>query len=119
MGPAPRSSSGGSVMRRAFLVLAAAAVIVSCCVFWVTPSSASTSSSTSTPVVTFGPSDARSVAVLSGQPGYKNSYWWDHTALTVAVRSGGNARLSELGAIHDAIALWQSALASRFPRISL
>ena len=37
------------------------------------------------PSVIFGPSDADSVEVYSGMTGYKNSFWWDHTNLTVAV----------------------------------
>ena len=30
-------------------------------------------------VVSYGSSDAQSLAVLSGLPGYKNVFWWDHS----------------------------------------
>lgn len=71
------------------------------------------------PLVTMGPSDADSVAVLSALPGYKNSYWWDHTDLTVAVLAAPNLDPQMVRAIHDAVATWRTVLASRLPIVSL
>lgn len=77
------------------------------------------------PVVTFGPSDAVSIPLLSGTY-YVNDkmagglpYWWDHTALTAAVQAAPSADAGDVQAIHDAIALWSSVLASRLPEVSL
>lgn len=71
------------------------------------------------PAFTYGPSDAVSVAVLSGVPGYKNSFWWDHTDLTVTVRAGSSVDADKLQAMHDAIGVWSEVLASGIPEISL
>ena len=77
------------------------------------------------PVVSYGPSDADSISLLAGSY-YVNSkmagglpYWWDHTDLTVAVRSGPTTDAEDVQAVHDAIALWSSVLAARLPEISL
>src|SRR5205085_11933260 len=69
------------------------------------------------PSVTFGPSDADSVAVYSGI--YKNSFWWDHTNLTVAVSAAPNTDPVLVQAIHDAIETWRTVLANRLPMVSL
>src|SRR3954471_12967999 len=66
-----------------------------------------------------GPSDAESVAVLSGVPGYKNAFWWDHANLTVAVRGSANSDPIKLQAMRDAIEIWHEVLADRIPQITL
>ena len=71
------------------------------------------------PVFVYGPSDADSIAVLSGLPGDKNSYWWDHPNLTVAVQAAPNVDPAKLQAIHDAIQAWSTTLATLLPQISL
>jgi hypothetical protein len=77
------------------------------------------------PVVSFGPSDADSIALLSGAY-YVNSnqagglpFWWDHTELTIAVLTAPNVDPDNVQALHDAIAVWSSVLADRLPDISL
>ena len=74
---------------------------------------------TDEPPVIFGPSDADSVEVYSGMTGYKNSFWWDHTDLTVAVSAAPNTDPLLLSAIHDAIETWRTVLADRLPIVSL
>ena len=76
-------------------------------------------------VVAFGQSDALSIPLLAGSY-YVNSkmagslpYWWDHTNLTVAVAAAPTTDSEDVAAIHSAIALWSSVLASRLPGISL
>lgn len=66
------------------------------------------------PVVTFGPSDAQSIAVFSGLPGFKNSYWWDHTHLTVSVRAGNSVDAVKLQALRDAVEVWRTELNASF-----
>lgn len=73
----------------------------------------------STTVYLTGPSDAESVAVLSGIPGYKNAFWWDHANLTVAVRGSGNSDPVKLQAMRDAIEIWHEVLADRIPQVTL
>jgi hypothetical protein len=71
------------------------------------------------PVFVYGPSDADSIAVLSGTPGDKNLFWWDHSNLTIAVRAAPNADIAKLQALHDAIGVWSTTLAIMLPQISL
>lgn len=81
------------------------------------------------PVVSYGPSDAESLELTTATywgPASKNGdfpngacCWWDHTNLTIAVRAAPNALPENVQAMHDAIALWRSVLASRLPEISL
>jgi hypothetical protein len=71
------------------------------------------------PVFVYGPSDADSIAVLSGLPGDKNQFWWDHPNLTVAVRAAPNADGAKLQALHNAIGVWSTTLAILLPEISL
>ena len=81
------------------------------------------------PAVSFGPSDADSIELLTGTywgPPSKDddfpegaAYWWDHTDLTIAVRAAPDARPADVQAMHDAIAVWSSVLAARLPEISL
>jgi hypothetical protein len=68
------------------------------------------------PVVTYGSSaaDTTSVAVLSGLPGYKNSFWWDHTNLTVSVRASNSVDTDKLNALYAAITVWHHKLESEF-----
>ena len=66
------------------------------------------------PVVAYGPSDAQSVAVLSGLPGYKNVFWWDHANLTVSVRAGESVEPNNLQALHDAVQIWTKTLDDEF-----
>jgi hypothetical protein len=66
-----------------------------------------------------GPSDAESIAILSGQPGFKTSYWWDRPNLTVAVRGSANSDPVKLQAMRDAIEIWRSTLAERLSQVSL
>jgi hypothetical protein len=66
------------------------------------------------PVVSYGSSDAQSVAVLSGLPGYKNEFWWDHSNLTVSVRAGESVDPDKLQALRDAIQIWRTTLADEF-----
>lgn len=77
------------------------------------------------PIVVFGASDADNIALLTGSF-YINEaqaaslpFWWDHTDLTVSVQSTVNDDPGNVQAIHDAIALWNSVLATRLPGISL
>lgn len=89
----------------------------------------SSSSAASEPAVSFGPSDAESIALTTATywgPASKDGdfpngacCWWDHTNLTIAVRAAPNALPENVQAMHDAIALWSSVLASRLPEISL
>jgi hypothetical protein len=65
-------------------------------------------------IVTYGASDAQSVAVLSGLPGYKNAFWWDHTDLTVSVRAGEAVDAAKEQALRDAIELWSNVLDDEF-----
>jgi hypothetical protein len=71
------------------------------------------------PVFVYGASDADNVAVLSGVPGYKNVFWWDHPNLTVAVRAAGNVDPAHVTAMHSAIQVWSATLAILLPEISL
>ena len=71
------------------------------------------------PAVTFGSSDADSIEVYSGMNGYRNSFWWDHTDLTVAVKAAPNTDPQMVSAIHDAIETWRTVLATRLPIVSL
>ena len=71
------------------------------------------------PAVIFGLSDADSVQVYSGMAGYKNSFWWDHTNLTVAVSAAPNTDPVLLEAIHDAVETWRTVLASQLPIVSI
>jgi hypothetical protein len=71
------------------------------------------------PAFVYGSSDADSVAVLSGLPGYKNAFWWDHTNLTVAVRASASVDQEKFQAMRDAIGVWTTTLASQIPQISL
>ena len=71
------------------------------------------------PAVIFGPSDADSVEVYSGMTGYKNSFWWNHTNLTVAVSVPHNADPVLVDAIHDAIETWRTVLVLRLPIVSI
>jgi hypothetical protein len=71
------------------------------------------------PVFVFGASDAESIAVESGSHYNMNFYWWDHPNLTVAVRAAPNVDPAKLQAVHDAIAVWSSILATQIPEISL
>jgi hypothetical protein len=75
------------------------------------------------PVVSFGASDADSIAIYSGlfnqSGGPGTPFWWDHTDLTVAVVAAPNVNPSLLHAIHDGIATWSTVLASRLPIVSL
>jgi len=71
------------------------------------------------PAFVYGPSDAESVAVLSGVAGYKNSFWWDHANLTVAVRASSSVDADKFQAMRDAIGVWSELLASEIPEISL
>jgi hypothetical protein len=75
--------------------------------------------SASATVYETGPSDAASIAIYSGQPGWKNTFWWDHPNLTVAVRGAANSDPAELQAMRDAIEIWRSTLAERFPQVSV
>ncbi|MGV8850327.1 MAG: hypothetical protein ACOH16_12375 [Propionibacteriaceae bacterium] len=78
------------------------------------------------PVVRYGASDARSIALLSGSL-YVNSkmaggglpFWWDHSDLTATVLSAPTTDAEDVAAVHDAIALWRSVLAARLPGVSL
>ena len=70
-------------------------------------------------VVSYGSSDASSVAGPSGLPGYKNIFWWDHTNLTVSVRAGESVDADKLQALHDAIEIWRKDSRSRVPRNDL
>ena len=76
-------------------------------------------------VVSFGPSDARSISLLAGSY-YINSkmagslpFWWDHTNLTVAVATAPTTDPEDVAAIHRAIALWSLVLARSLREISL
>jgi hypothetical protein len=69
------------------------------------------------PIVNFGPSDALSVEVYGGL--YKNSFWWDHSNLTVAVSAAPDVDPLLKKAIHDAIETWRTLLADRLPIVSL
>src|SRR5688572_6405537 len=53
-------------------------------------------------------SDAESILILHP---FRNSYWWDHTNLTVAVRAAPNVDPALLEAAHDAIDTWNNFLA--------
>ena len=66
------------------------------------------------PVVSYGPSDAQSVSVLSGLPGYKNVYWWDHSNLTVAIRASESVDSDKLQALRDGLQIWTATLADEF-----
>ncbi len=77
------------------------------------------------PVVSYGPSDADSIALLAGSF-YVNSnmagslpFWWDHTNLTVAVQSAPTTDADDVEAARNAIALWSKVLKDRLPDISL
>lgn len=74
-------------------------------------------------LVSYGPSDAESVDVLSGlydqSGGPGTSFWWNHTDLTVAVFAAPDADPQLVQAIHEAIATWSSVLESRLPIVSL
>jgi hypothetical protein len=85
-----------------------------CCIVAGFIATGSTSATAEVPVVSYGPSDAHSVAVLSGLPGYKNVFWWNHAHLTVSVRAGASVDGDNLQALHDAIEIWRSALADEF-----
>jgi len=100
-------------MRRSLSVWVAAAVAVVGLVAATGPATADE------PTFDTGASDASSIAIFSGLPGYKNVFWWDHSDLTVAVRAASNVDPDKLQAIHDAIAVWSSTLASEIPEISL
>jgi hypothetical protein len=77
-------------------------------------------------VVSYGPSDADSIALLAGTY-YVNAaqaagglpFWWDHTDLTVAVQSAPTTNPDSVQAARDAIAVWNSVLAEQLPGISL
>jgi hypothetical protein len=56
-------------------------------------------------------SDADSLAVLHA---YYPGYWWDHTDLTVAVKTAPNVDPAFIAAIRDAIATWDSVLRAEF-----
>ena len=71
------------------------------------------------PVFVYGPSDADSIAVLSGFDYNRNLYWWNHPNLTVAVRAAPNVDAAKLQAVRAAIAVWSTVLAVRLPEISL
>ena len=95
-------------MRRLPLLLAAAAMLVG-----------SATAAADDPIFIYGSSDADSIEVFSGLPGYKNSFWWDHPNLTVAVHTAPNVDAAKLEAIRDAIEVWRAALATQLPEISL
>jgi hypothetical protein len=56
-------------------------------------------------------SNAEGLEILSN---YYPGYWWDHTALTIAVQAHPNAADEQLDAIHDAIATWDAVLRDCF-----
>jgi hypothetical protein len=56
-------------------------------------------------------SNAEGLEILSN---YYPGYWWDHTALTIAVQAHPNAIDEQLDAIHDAIATWDAVLRDCF-----
>lgn len=74
-------------------------------------------------LVSYGPSDADSIVILSGlydqTGGPGTPFWWDHADLTVAVSAAPGAEPQLVEAIHDAIATWSSVLQSRLPIVSL
>ena len=49
----------------------------------------------------------RGLEILSN---YYPGYWWDHTALTIAVQAHPSATAEQLDAIVDAIATWSATL---------
>jgi hypothetical protein len=105
---------GGLKLRRFRLsVVGATCVAAAAFTFAVLPAGASE------PIVAFGPSDAGSVAVFSGIPGYKNAFWWDHSNVTVEVRAAQNVDPVKVSAIRDAIRVWSETLSSRLPQVSL
>jgi hypothetical protein len=59
----------------------------------------------------FPESNAEGLEILSN---YYPGYWWDHTALTIAVQAHPNAADEQLDAIHDAIATWDAVLRDCF-----
>jgi hypothetical protein len=77
------------------------------------------------PVVTYGPSDANSIPLLTGtfmvNPKMAGGlpFWWNHTDLTATVLSAPTTDAEDVQAVHDAIALWSSVLAARLPGVSL
>jgi hypothetical protein len=56
-------------------------------------------------------SNAEGLEILSN---YYPGYWWDHTALTIAVQAHPKATDEQLDAIHDAIATWDAVLRDCF-----
>jgi len=56
-------------------------------------------------------SNAEALEILSN---YYPGYWWDHTALTIAVQAHPKATDEQLDAIHDAIATWDAVLRDCF-----
>jgi hypothetical protein len=56
-------------------------------------------------------SNADGLEILSN---YYPGYWWDHTALTIAVQAHPKAIDEQLDAIHDAIATWDAVLRDCF-----
>jgi hypothetical protein len=56
-------------------------------------------------------SNAEALEILSN---YYPGYWWDHTALTIAVQAHPKASDEQLDAIHDAIATWDAVLRDCF-----
>jgi len=79
----------------------------------------STPAAADEPVFVYGLSDADSIVVLSGLPGGKNQFWWDHPNLTIAVRVAPNADGAKVQAVHDAIQVWTTTLMAQMPEISL
>jgi hypothetical protein len=59
----------------------------------------------------FPESNAEGLEILSN---YYPGYWWDHTALTIAVQAHPNAADEQLDAIHAAIATWDAVLRDCF-----
>lgn len=62
----------------------------------------------------FPDSDAESIAIVANQAPNLANYWWDHTDLTVAVRSAPNVDADRLAAVREAIAAWDAALRHEF-----
>src|SRR5262249_15640785 len=71
------------------------------------------------PLVFYGPSDAKTIAVESGFHYNMNFFWWDPPDLTGAVRAAPNVGPAKLQAVHDAIAVWSTILSIYIQEISL
>jgi hypothetical protein len=105
--------TGGHMMRRTAGLVARAMVLAALAVV---TAAAPAHAQTDEPLVTFGDSDAESVALLHA---FYPGYWWDHTDLTVAVLSASNVDPVFVDAIRDAIATWSDVLEDEFPIVSL